>query len=117
MLLELISCEVGHYEGDDIAHDSSKITPQQALIHHEIGHGTDKGKMPVVPQVNINGSRELENQHQQIDAQTDGDNQRSYGSTVGHSCRSRPTHVKHLQLQVVKLRDGFQGAVEVGSEQ
>ena len=66
--LEALCREVGHHQGDDITADGGEITPQQTLVHDEIGHGADEGEMPVVPQVDIDCSRTFCNQQQEVDA-------------------------------------------------
>ena len=93
--LELLGSQVGHHQCNDVAHDGSEIAPCQTLIHHEIGHGTNESEMPVVPEVDIHRAGGLGNQHQEVHAQTDGDNQRTYGRVVSHGGSGRPSHVEH----------------------
>ena len=117
IFLEFLGCEVGTYQCDDIADDGCKVAPCQAFAHNEVGYSADESKMPVVPQVNVHGTSGLGDKHQQVYAQTDGDDQCTYGRVVGYGSCGRPTHVENVQLQVVEVGNGFQGIVEVGSQQ
>ena len=100
--LELGSSQVGHYECVDVANDCGKIAPNQALVHHEISYCSDKGVVPIVPQVDVDCTCGFGDEHQEIYAQTDGDDEGSNGSVISHSSCSRPTHVEHAELQVVE---------------
>ena len=100
--LELLGRQVGHHQGDDIADDGSEIAPSQALIHHEVSHGSDKGEVPVVPQVDIHCARAFCDKQQEVHTQTDGDDQCAHRRVIGHCRSSRPTHVEHAELQVVQ---------------
>ena len=115
--LETVGCQVSHHQRDDIAADGSEIAPKQALVHHEISHGTNEGKMPVVPQVDIHRAGTLRYQQQEIDTQANGDNQCTHRCIVSHSGSSRPSHVKNLQVQVEDLGDGIQRGIEIGCQQ
>ena len=115
--LELRSRKVSHHQCVDIAHDSSKVSPCQTLVHHKVSHCTDKGEVPVVPQVDIYGTCGLGYQHQEVNPQTDGDNQRAYSRVIGHSCSSRPTHIEHAKLQIIQTRNLRKRATEVISQQ
>ena len=115
--LELLRSQVSHHQRDDVAHDGSKITPQHALPHHKISHSTDEGKMPVIPQIDVHRTCTLRHEQQEIDAKTDGDDERTHSRVVSHSGSSRPSHVKHLQVEVKNLRDAVERAVEVGGQQ
>ena len=101
--LELLGCQIGHHQRDDVAHDSCEITPSQTLIHHEICHSTNEGEVPVVPQVDVDRTRALGDQQQEVDAQTDGDDERAHSCVIGHSSGSRPAHVEYGEVQIKDL--------------
>ena len=68
--------------------------------------------MPVVPQVDVHGTRSTSEQHQHINGQTDGDDKGSYCRVVCYRSSSRPTHIKDAQLQVVHTHNGLQGRAQ-----
>ena len=117
MLLELLCSQVGHDQCHDVADDGGEVAPQQALVHDKVGHSTDEGKVPVVPQVYVNGACTLREQHQEVHTQTDRDNERTDSRTIGHSGSSRPAHVKDTQLQVVKFRNLTERVTEIIGQQ
>ena len=45
----------------------SSVAPEQTLTHHKVSHCTDKGEVPVVPEVDIYGTCCLGNQHQKVE--------------------------------------------------
>ena len=98
VFLELVCRKVGHYQRDDIAHDSSKVAPDEALSHNEIGNGTDEGEVPVIPQVDVHRTGATCNQQKEVDTQADRDNECTDSRVIGNGSSSRPTHIKHLQL-------------------
>ena len=73
--------------------------------------------MPVVPQVDVHRAGTLRDEEQEVDAQTDGDDQRADGGVIGHGGGSRPAHVEHAELQVVEFADGRQRTAEVVGQQ
>ena len=73
--------------------------------------------MPIVPQVNIDCPCGFGYQHQEVDAQANRDYQCADGGIVSHRSRSRPSHVKHIQLQVINIRNRLQRVVEVSCQQ
>ena len=93
---------VSNNQRDDIADNGCHIAPHKLLVEDEIGHGSDEGKVPIVPKVDVHRACGLGDQHQQVDAQTDGDNQSSNGCIIGHRRGGRPSHVEHLQLEVIE---------------
>ena len=101
--LELISSQIGHHQCDDVTDDGSKIAPRQTLVHHEIGHSTDKGEVPVVPQVDVHCTCTFCNKQQEIHTQTNGDDQCAHSCIISHCRSSGPTHIKHTELQVIEL--------------
>ena len=115
--LEAVCRQVCHHQRHNIAADGSEIAPQQRLIHHEVGYSTDKGEVPIVPQVNVHRTCTLGNKQQEVDAQADGNNQCANGCIIGHSGGGRPSHVEHSQIQIENLGDCIKGCVEVGSQQ
>ena len=117
MLLELLGCKVGTYQSVYVADDGSEIAPQQALAHHKVNNGTDECKVPVVPKVDIDSTCGLGDEHEEVYAKTDGDDERADSGVVSHSGCSRPTHVKHVELQMIYLGDALERIVEVGGEQ
>ena len=74
ILLEFLGCQVGAYQGDDVANDGSKIAPKQTLPHYKVSHGSDKSKVPIVPKVDVDGTCGLGYQHEEVDTQADRDN-------------------------------------------
>ena len=117
MLLELLGCKVGTYQSVDVADDGCEVAPQQALAHHKVNNGTDECKMPVVPKVDIDSTCGLGDEHEEVYAKTDGDDERTDSGVVSHSGSSRPTHVKHVELQMIDFGDALERIVEVGGEQ
>ena len=115
--LELLGCQIGHHQRDDVAHDSCEIAPSQTLIHHEICHSTNEGEVPVVPQVDVDRTCTFGYEQQEVHTQTDGNDQCAYSRIVCHSCSSRPTHIEHAQLEIVKLRNLAQRTTEVVGQQ
>ena len=77
----------------------------QARVAGEEDHGSDESEMPIVPKVDIDGAGCLGQEHQEIDAEADGNNEGSDGSVVGHGGSGRPAHVEYLQLKVVDFHD------------
>ena len=73
VFLELVRREVGADQCDDVADDGGKIAPCQAFTSYKVGHGTNEGKMPVIPQVDIHRACGLGDEHQQVHTQADGD--------------------------------------------
>ena len=107
VFLELVCCQVGAYKCDDVANDGCEIAPCQAFSHNEIRYGTDEGEVPVVPKVDVHRTGGLRDEHQHVYAQTNRNNQGTYGRVVCHGCRCGPAHVEYVQLQVVKVGDSF----------
>ena len=98
VLLELLCGQICTYQCNDVADDGCKVPPKQTLTHHEVSHGTDKGEMPVVPEVDVHRTGGLGYQHQEVDSQADWDNQGTHRCVISHGSGCRPTHVKHVQL-------------------
>ena len=73
--------------------------------------------MPVVPQVDVHRTCTFSNKHQEVHAQTDGNNQCSYCGIVSNSSSSGPTHVEHTELQVVQTRDFRQRITKIIGQQ
>ena len=96
IFLESVGCQVCTNQRVDVADDSCEIAPKQTLAHHEVSHCTDKGEVPVVPEVDIYGTCCLGNQHQEVDTQTYWDNQCAHCCIVSYSCSCRPSHVKNI---------------------
>ena len=111
--LELRSSKVCHNQRVDVAHDSGKIAPCQALIHNEISYRANEGEVPVVPQVDIYGTCGLGNEHQEVNTQTNGDNQSSNCCVISYCCCSRPTHIENAKLEVVEARNLAKRATEI----
>ena len=68
-LLKLLSCNVGKYEGDDVADDSCEESPTDRTSH-EIDDSSDKCKVPVVPQVNVYCTSATDKQQEEVYSQT-----------------------------------------------
>ena len=117
VFLELVGCKVCHHERDNIAHNGGKVAPRQRLVHHEICHSTNEGEVPVVPEVDIDSTRTLGDDQQEVDTQTDRNDECANRCIVSHSSCSRPPHIKNLQLQVVQLADSTQRTTKVRSKQ
>ena len=64
VFLELLCCEVGKHQSDDVADDSCEITPCKALVHYKVGNSTNKCKVPIVPEVDVDSTCCLSQQHQ-----------------------------------------------------
>ena len=117
ILLKTVGGKVGHHQRDDIAHDGCEVAPQQALVHHEIGHGTDEGEMPVVPKVDVHRARAFGDEQQEVHTQANGNDERTHGSVVGHGGGGGPPHVEHLELKVVEVGNLRQRAAEIVRKQ
>ena len=115
--LELRGRQIGHHQRVDVTHDGGEVAPSQTLVHHEVGHSPDKGEVPVVPKVDVDRTRTFGNKQQEVYAQTDGDDQRTHSRVISDSGGSRPAHVEHAELQVVKTRDLTQRTAEVVRQQ
>ena len=100
--LELLGCEVGHHQCDDVADDGGEVAPCQRLVHDEICHSTNEGEVPVVPEVDVDRAGTFGNEQQEVDAQTDGDDECANGSVVSYSCSCGPAHVEYTELEVVE---------------
>ena len=117
MLLKLLCCEVGTHKCVDVADDGCEVAPQKALAHHKVYYSTDECEVPVVPKVDIDSTCGLGDEHEEVDAKTDWDDERTYSGVVSHSGSSRPTHVKHVELQMIDFGDALERIVEVGGKQ
>ena len=73
--------------------------------------------MPVVPQVDVDRTRTFCNKHEEIHAQTDGDDQCTHSCIISYGGSSRPAHVEHAKLQVVEARDLTQRTAEIVGQQ
>ena len=69
------------------------------------------------PKVDIDSTCGLGDEHEEVHAKTDGDDERTYSGVVSHSGSSRPTHVKHVELQMIDFGDALERIVEVGGKQ
>ena len=103
MGLKLLGSQVSHNKRDNIANDGSEIAPCQRLTHHKVSHSTDKGEMPIIPEINVYGTCTFSNKEQEVDTKQNRDNQGAYGRIVSHSGSSRPSHVKHLQRPLIEV--------------
>ena len=69
--------------------------------------------MPVVPQVDIDGTCGLRNDHEEIDAEADRNDECAYGSVVSDRGCSGPTHVEDAQVEREDVLNGLQRVLEV----
>ena len=107
ILLEPVGRQVGHDKGEDVTHDSCEITPEKALVEDKIDHGTDEGKMPVVPQVDVDSARSLRDDHEEVDAKTDGDDEGTHSGVVSHRSGSGPAHVEDAEIEREDVLNGL----------
>ena len=61
--------------------------------------------MPVVPQVDVDRACAAQNEEHQIDAQADGNDERTDEGVVGYGCRCRPAHVEDLKFEAVDFNN------------
>ena len=54
-LLESRSSHIRHYQCNDVADDCCKEAPED-IVGSKIDDGSDKGEMPVVPKVDVDGA-------------------------------------------------------------
>ena len=95
--LEFLGRDIGQDKRDDIADYGTEESPRERVAG-EVDYGADEGEVPVVPEVDVDGARGLGEEHQKVDAQTHGDDERAHGSVVGHRGGCGPSHVEHLEL-------------------
>ena len=117
VFLEFLSSEVSHHQRDDIAHDGCKIAPQQTLVEDEVYHRANEGKVPVVPKVDVDGACGLGYHHQEVDAQANRNDQRTHCRVVGHGGSSRPSHIKHAEVETEDILYGLQRIFKVVGKQ
>ena len=98
MLLKLLCCKVGTHQCDDVANDRSKVTPDKALAHNKVYYGTNKGKMPIVPKVDVHSTGSLCDKHKEVHTKTDRYDKRTNSCIVCNCCCCRPAHVKYIKL-------------------
>ena len=115
-LLEFLCSEIRDNQRNDVANYSCEEAPQQA-VRSEVGQRADKGEMPVVPQVDIDRFGRPRQQHQQVNAQTNRDNQRAYRSIVGYTGGRGPSHIENLELQIINIDNAVQSRAEGGGQQ
>ena len=72
--------------------------------------------MPVVPKINVDRACSLGEEHQQVDSEAHGDDERSHGRVVGNGCGSGPAHVEYMQLQIVDADHRVESRAEAGCE-
>ena len=111
--MELVGSEVCHDKRDDVTDDSGEITPEKALVENEIDHSTDESEMPVVPQVDIDRARGLRDDHEEIDAEADRDDESAYGGVVSDRGSSGPAHVEDTEVEREDVLNGLQRVFEV----
>ena len=63
VFLEFLCCEVGKHQSDDVADDGCEIAPCKALAHYKVGNSTNKCKVPIVPEVDVDSTCGLSQQH------------------------------------------------------
>ena len=105
--METLGGEVGQHQGDDVADDGAEEAPADAARHEE-DHGPDEGKVPVVPQVDVDGLGAAQAQQHEVDGQAHGDDEGAYQRVVGHRGGGWPAHVEDLQFEVVDVRNALQ---------
>ena len=99
--LELRGRAVGNNQRDDIANDRREVAPIEVLVENEVDHSADKGEMPIVPEVDVHRACSFCKQHQQVYTQANGDNEHTHGRVVSHGCCGWPSHIKHLEVEVI----------------
>ena len=73
--------------------------------------------MPVVPEVDVDGTSATDKEEQEIDAEADGDYERADESIVGHGGSGWPTHVEDLEFETIDLGNLREGGAKAASEE
>ena len=102
--LEFLGCKVGQDKCNDITDNGCEESPRNA-VGHKINHRADEGEVPIVPKVDIYGTRATEQQQHEVNSKTNGDNKRAHQCVVSHRRGSRPSHIKYFQLEAVNLNN------------
>ena len=77
VLLELPGGEIRHDQCDDVADDGCKEPPPD-IVRSKIDYGTDEGKMPVVPEINVDGACRTCQKHEDIYPQANGNDESAH---------------------------------------
>ena len=82
-LLEFLSGNVCKHQSDDVANDSSEEAPCYRTSH-EVAYSADEGKVPVVPQVDVDCASAAKQQEHKVNTKADRDDERTYEGVVSH---------------------------------